>query len=80
MPCPRPDAEAVAAARERICILIEAVNELPPRCREVFLLSRFDDLSNGQIAERLGISRNMVEKHVIKAMVHCRRRLDAIGP
>ncbi len=77
--CPQPDAEAVALGRERMFILIEAINELPPRCREVFLLSRFDDLSNPEIAERLGISRNMVEKHVIKAMVYCRRRLDAAG-
>lgn len=77
--CPRPDAEAVALGRERMGILIEAIDELPTRCREVFLLSRFDGLSNGEIAERLGISRNMVEKHVIKAMVRCRRRLDAMG-
>jgi RNA polymerase sigma-70 factor (ECF subfamily) len=79
LPCPRPDAEAIAEGRERMEILIEAVNGLPPRCREVFLLSRFDGLSNGEIARRLGISRNMVEKHIIKAMMLCRRRLDAAG-
>ncbi|MEX2453900.1 MAG: sigma-70 family RNA polymerase sigma factor [Rhodospirillaceae bacterium] len=77
--CPQADAEAVAAGRERLAILSHAVDELPPRCREVFLLSRLDGLSNGEIAQRLGISRNMVEKHIIKAMVHCRRRLDAAG-
>ena len=75
--CPEPSAEAVTLGRERMCRLIDAVNELPPRCRDVFLLSRFDGLANGEIAARLGISRNMVEKHIIKAMVHCRRRLDA---
>ncbi len=75
--CPNPSAEAVTFGRERMYTLIGAVNELPPRCREVFLLSRFDELSNGEIAARLGISRNMVEKHIIKAMVHCRSRLDA---
>lgn len=79
VPCPRPDAEAVTLARERLAILADAVDDLPPRCREVFLLSRFDGLSNGRIAERLGISRNMVEKHIIKALLHCRRRLDAAG-
>lgn len=78
VPCPRPDAEAVALGRERVGLLMEAVDELPPRCREVFLMSRFDHLSNGEIAARLGISRNMVEKHIVKAMLHCRRRLD--GP
>jgi RNA polymerase sigma-70 factor (ECF subfamily) len=74
--CPRPDAEAEAMARDRLRVLAAAVDDLPPRCREVFLLSRLDGLGNGEIALRLGISRNMVEKHIIKAMLHCRRRLD----
>lgn len=78
-PCTRPGVEAAALAGERLAILAEAVDELPPRCREVFLMSRLDGLSNGEIAQRLGISRNMVEKHVIRAMMHCRRRLDAAG-
>jgi len=77
VPCPEPDAEAAAAARERLRILSQAVADLPPRCRAVFLMSRLDGLSNGAIAARLGISRNMVEKHIIRAMMHCRRRLDA---
>ena len=77
--CPLPDAESAALGRERLRILSAAVDDLPPRCREVFLMSRLDGLRNGEIAERLGISRNMVEKHIIKAMLHCRRRLDASG-
>lgn len=79
IPCPKPNAEAIVAGRQRMDILNDAIGGLPPRCREVFLLSRFDGLSNGEIALRLGISRNMVEKHIIKAMVICRRRLDAVG-
>ena len=75
--CSRPDAEAEAIARDRLRLLAAAVDELAPRCREVFLMSRLDGLANGEIAARLGISRNMVEKHIIKAMLHCRRCLDA---
>lgn len=74
--CPQPDAEAEAVARDRLRILSAAVDDLPPRCREVFLLSRLDGHGNAEIARRLGISRNMVEKHIIKAMLHCRRRLE----
>ncbi len=77
--CPEPDAEAAAQAAERQRLLAAAVDELTPRCREVFLMSRLDGLANGEIAARLGISRNMVEKHIIRAMLHCRRRLDAAG-
>jgi len=73
-----PGAEAEVIARDRLRILSAAVDELPPRCRAVFLMSRLDGLSNGEIAGRLGISRNMVEKHIIKAMLHCRGRLDSL--
>jgi RNA polymerase sigma-70 factor (ECF subfamily) len=75
--CSRPDAEAEAMARDRLRILAAAVDDLPPRCREVFLMSRLDGFGNAEIAALLGISRNMVEKHIIKAMLHCRRCLDA---
>ncbi|MBK1842709.1 sigma-70 family RNA polymerase sigma factor [Azospirillum sp. YIM B02556] len=69
----RPD--DAAAARQRLRLMQAVVDELPPRCREVFLLNKIDGLSHGEIANRLGISRNMVEKHIIKALLHCRRRL-----
>ncbi len=41
---------------------------LPPKCREVFLLRRVDGLSQREIAERVGISENTVEKHVAKGL------------
>ncbi|WP_331288946.1 MULTISPECIES: RNA polymerase sigma factor [Methylobacteriaceae] len=66
-----PERETIA--RQEFRRLAQAIDELPPRCREVFLLSRFDGLANGEIAARLGISRNMVEKHIIRALLHCRR-------
>jgi RNA polymerase sigma-70 factor (ECF subfamily) len=39
-------------------------------------MSRIDGLANAEIAVRLGISRNMVEKHIVRALVICRARLD----
>ncbi|WP_232628381.1 RNA polymerase sigma factor [Methylobacterium sp. Leaf118] len=60
-------------AQQELKRLATAIDQLPPRCREVFLLSRFEGLPNGEIAARLGISRNMVEKHIIRALLHCRR-------
>lgn len=77
--CQRPDAEVTAAERERLRILSGAVDALPARCRQVFLMSRIDGASNTEIARTLGISRNMVEKHIIKAMLRCRRTLEAAG-
>ena len=77
--CQRPGPETEAANGERLRILAEAVDGLSPRCREVFLMSRVEGLANAEIARRLGISRNMVEKHIIKAMLRCRQRLEAAG-
>ncbi|MCP9612516.1 RNA polymerase sigma-70 factor [Coprobacter tertius] len=44
------------------------IGQLPGRCREVFLLSRFSGLKNKEIAEKLQISLTAVEKHITKAL------------
>lgn len=54
---------------ERIVATIEA---LPPRCREAFVLNRFDGMSHTEIAERMGISRNMVAQHITRGLLACK--------
>ena len=44
------------------------MDSLPERCREVFLLSRFQGLKNREIAERLHISLHTVERHIQRAL------------
>lgn len=41
---------------------------MPERCKEVFLLSRHDNLKNREIAEKLKISIKTVEKHISSAL------------
>ncbi len=69
-------AEATVIDRERLKLLEEAIASLPMRCREVFLLRKVDDLSTQEIAAFLGISRNMVEKHLRNALTGCRKYLE----
>lgn len=45
-----------------------AIDTLPERCREVFLLSKRDGLKYKEIAEKLDISVNTVENQVSKAL------------
>ncbi|MAO57505.1 MAG: RNA polymerase subunit sigma-70 [Rhodospirillaceae bacterium] len=71
-----PSAEDVLVQRQRLGRLAAAVDDLPPRQREVFLMHKFDGLGHAEIARRLGISRSMVEKHIMRAMAYCRDRLD----
>lgn len=61
---------------EKVRQLYAAIDNLPPRCREVFVLRRFRDLSSDEIARKLRISRNMVEKHLRLALERCRAALD----
>ena len=70
------DQERIIESRQQVRILYRAILDLPPKCRQVFLLHKFKECSHAQIADHLGISKSMVEKHIIKAMTHCRRRLD----
>lgn len=44
------------------------IDRLPCRCKEVFILSRFEGLKNREIAEKLQISVKAVEKHISKAL------------
>ncbi len=45
-----------------------AIGNLPPRCREVFELSRFEYLSYAEIAQKLDIASGTVEKQIMKAL------------
>lgn len=47
----------------------KVLNKLSDRCREVFIMSRFKDKKNREIAEELGISITAVEKHISKALI-----------
>ncbi|MBS7532398.1 sigma-70 family RNA polymerase sigma factor [Ancylobacter sonchi] len=68
-----PGQERILLGRQQLLLMAKAIEQLPNRCQQVFILSRLHGLANGEIAELLGISRNMVEKHIIRALLHCRK-------
>ncbi len=49
-------------------IIDKTAGQLPPQCRAVFMLSRFEAKKNKEIAEELGISVKAVEGHISKAL------------
>jgi RNA polymerase sigma factor (sigma-70 family) len=65
---PRPSPENVVLYRSEFARLMRVVDGLSPRCREVFVLCRFEELSHAEIARRLGISRNTVVSHMVTAL------------
>lgn len=59
--------------------LEHALAALPLKCRQVFVWQRLDGCSQQEIADRLGISKNMVEKYMIRTMRHLRDHLDQLS-
>jgi RNA polymerase sigma-70 factor (ECF subfamily) len=68
-----PGPERVLAGKERLAGVLVAIEQLPPRCREAFVLHRFENLSYPLIAHRMRISISAVEKHIAEAMVRLNR-------
>jgi RNA polymerase sigma-70 factor (ECF subfamily) len=64
-----------AMARDELRTLSHAFEQLTPRCREVVWMRRVEDLSQREVATRLGIAETVVEKQIAKAM---RRFADAL--
>ncbi|KDE38787.1 Sigma factor, ECF subfamily [Nitrincola lacisaponensis] len=79
LPNTSPDPVEVAISQQELEALNAAIRELPDKCREVFLLYRGHGLSMREIATLLVISEKTVEKHIARAMVHCRSRLREVG-
>jgi RNA polymerase sigma-70 factor (ECF subfamily) len=68
-----PDRLVEAEIRIKIT---SAIEELPEKCREIFVLSRNENLKYQQIANRLQISVKTVETQMSKALQHMRQRLE----
>ena len=78
--CPNIQPEALLILRQQCELLLDAIASLPAQCRHVLLLRKIDEMSYAAIAMKLGISEKTVQRHLVKAMLHCHRRLAAPVP
>ncbi|MEI9919903.1 MAG: RNA polymerase sigma-70 factor [Bacteroidota bacterium] len=53
----------------------KAVDALPPQCRSIFIMSRYEELKYSEIADKLGISVNTIQNQVCKALKLLREAL-----
>lgn len=79
-PDPAPDSFAVAAGRDELRRLMDAVDALPPACRRVVLLRKFEEMPPRAIAERLGLSLSTVEKHLARGLFLLSRAMEKGAP
>jgi RNA polymerase sigma-70 factor (family 1) len=66
------DLGASLETNDLIDFIRSKISHLPDRCKEVFELSRFEQLSNNEIANRLDISTSTVENQINKALKNLR--------
>jgi len=71
----QPTADREIAAEQDLELLYDAIEHLPPKCRNVFLLSRVQRLTYPQIAAHCSISVKMVEKHISHALAICMKKV-----
>jgi RNA polymerase sigma-70 factor (ECF subfamily) len=70
-----PSPQQLLLQKERIALLQRALAELSEPCRQAFTLRKLEGLGHVEISRSLGISKDMVEKHIVNAMKHCRIRM-----
>ncbi len=74
----QPSIERQLSAEQDLRALYDVIDRLPPKCRNVFLLSRVKLMTYPQIAEHCGISVKMVEKHISHALAVCAREIESL--
>lgn len=62
--------ERVYEGREGVRRVLDALDALSDRSRQVFVLRRFEGMSQKEVARRLGVSVSLVEKEMMKAIAH----------
>ncbi len=70
-----PSPEHSVISEERIAAIHAAIDALPEKCKLVFKMNRFQDLSYAEIAEVLDISKKTVEAHMSRALRELRDKL-----
>ncbi|WP_325341546.1 RNA polymerase sigma factor [Xylophilus sp.] len=71
-----PDAGRALDAQRELQWLSDAIEALPPRCRTVFVMHKIHEMPQPEVALRLGISRQAVEKHLRNGVAACLRHLE----
>jgi RNA polymerase sigma-70 factor (ECF subfamily) len=72
--------EQIIGAREKLSAIYNAVDEMPLKVKQAFLLHRRSGMSYNAIAEEMQVSVSSVEKYILQALRHCRKRLATQFP
>lgn len=71
--------DLIVREKELATLIEREINALPPKMKEVFILSRLLDLSHGEISEQLGMTENTVKHHIKGAVKTLRTKLGLVA-
>jgi len=71
----QPSVERSVLAGQHLDMMLDVIERLPPKCRQVFLLSRSECMTYAEIARHCGISVKMVEKQISRAVAACLKKV-----
>ena len=66
---PTLSVERLNDIKQRLEVIQQILEQLPPRCRQVFWMYRVEGYTHSEISAKLSISKNMVERHVMRAIL-----------
>jgi RNA polymerase sigma-70 factor (ECF subfamily) len=69
----------VACTNEEVAMLLEAIDALPSRCREIMILRKLEGIPQKEIAQRLGLSVQTVQVQVGRGTRRCENFMRARG-
>ena len=74
------DTEPQVIRKEKAGLVHKAIEELPPKRKEVFKLCKLEGKSYEEISQRMGISTSTITDHIVKANVFIRNKLASHFP
>lgn len=74
-----PDTAEIVSQQQEIAMLMDAIDALPPRCREIFILRKLQGCSQKGIAAQLGLSEQTVQVQIARGAAKCAAYFRARG-
>ena len=71
-----PESELELINKDINHFINEAIDQLPPRCKEIFILSRIEHKSHQEIARQLNLSTKTIESQLTIALARLRKELE----
>ncbi len=63
-------------ARQTLDELRKALDELPPKCKQAFMLYKFKNMSHTEIAEKMDLSVSSIRKYIARGLAFCMQKMD----